>query len=134
MSGLTFHHRIGRQRLLVEVDSRENALVLQPSLAVINRNRFLPLIERVLDEFDLPGRHVAITRLRVDLGTLPLAHFEEVAEQRLYHQLREALERALQGEESGEATAHRARSEEEARLELLEYYLLRGTLPVWAPT
>ena len=132
MSGIAFHHGIGKQQLLVDVDSHETALSLQSWLSDVNRNRFLPLIERVLDELDVPDRHVTIGDLHIDLGTLPLNGFVEVAEERLYRELRIAVERALHELNNGSAVEHRSRSEQKARLELLEYYLLYGTLPAWA--
>ena len=113
----------------MEVDSQQNALALQSRLSDINRNRFLPLIERVMDELDVPGRHIRIATLQIDLGTLPLDNFEKVAEERLLHELRQAIEQALRELDQGIATENRVRSTEEARLELLEYFLLHGTLP-----
>jgi hypothetical protein len=123
-------HSIRLQRLELEADSERGALALQPLLPELNRRRFLPLIEALLDEFAQAGRRLRIDRLEVDLGTLPRHGFERLAEERLGPALREALERALPRARTGAAV--RSLSEQEAHLELLEHYLRQGTVPFWA--
>lgn len=125
-------HSIREERLEVEVDSETLALALQPRLADVNRQHFLPLIERVFDELDVPGRRIRIGTLRVDLGWIPFASFTEVAAERLYHELRRVLEEHLRGLNEGPTAEGVSLSDETAWLELLEHYLLTGTLPFWA--
>jgi len=120
-------HSIRTQAVEVEAESEALALALQSRMGDVNRRHLLPVIERVLDEFDVPGRHIRLDRLKVNLGRLRFAHFEEEAAERLYVELRKALAEALR--EPGD----RSRTEGAARMELLESYLLRGTLPFWAP-
>ncbi|HEX7315695.1 MAG TPA: contractile injection system tape measure protein [Pyrinomonadaceae bacterium] len=120
-------HSIRTQAVEVEAESEALALALQTRMGDVNRRHLLPVIERVLDEFDVPGRHIRLDRLKVNLGRLRFAHFEEEAAERLYVELRKALAEVLR--EPGD----RSRTEGAARMELLEYYLLRGTLPFWAP-
>ncbi len=145
-------HSIRSQTLDVAVATETLALALQPRMSDLNRQRLLPVIDRVLGEFDVPGRHIRIDRLMVDLGVLPLSALEERAEAALEHALREALAATLAAmgdgpgadartgawpegaatEASPEGAAPAARSEGEARLALLEHFLSRGTLPFWA--
>jgi hypothetical protein len=117
-------HNIRKQTLHVSAASQAIALALQPRLGDFNRKRLLPVIERVLDEMDLPGCHVRIGKLEVDLGRISAAGFESEMERRLEEALRRSLEKALRGVE--------AQSREESRRETLEHRLLYGTLPWWA--
>src|ERR1700674_1827717 len=126
-------HSVRAETLEIEVASEALALALQPRINDLNRQRLLPVVERVLGELDVPGRHIRIGRVAVDLGELPLTGLEESAETALYHALRQAIEAALRGEETPDAGAVHARSQDEAQLELLEHYLQSGTLPFWAP-
>ncbi len=91
------------------------------------------MIERVFDEIDVPGRQARIAKLKIDLGTVPFTGFEEAVVERLEVELRRSLKAAL-GEIGEEATeAGHSRSEEAVQRELLEHFLLRGTLPFWVP-
>jgi hypothetical protein len=125
-------HSVGKQTFVLSADSESLALTLRHRLGELNRRRLLPIIERVLGELDVPGRQIRIERLEVDLGLLTPARFEEETPERFYRELRRALEEALSGlgdEPSGGAAS---RTEAASRLELLEQYLVRGTLPFWA--
>lgn len=132
VSNWTFPNSIGKQTLDVEVESESIALALQARLPDLNRRRFLPVIERVLQEMAVEGRQIRLERLRIDLGPLPLDRFEEVAEKRLDRELRRALENALRELPEGSTPGLGRQTEEEARLQTLKIYLLRGTLPSWA--
>lgn len=132
-------HSVGKQTIVLSADSESLALTLRHRLGDLNRRRLLPIIERVLGELDVPGRQIRIERLEVDLGLLTPARFEEETPERFYRELRRALEEALRGVGNEPAAAPAAtpaapasRTEAAARLELLEQYLVRGTLPFWA--
>jgi len=128
---LKLQNSIRKQTLALTVNSETLALSLQPRLSDFNRRRFLPVIEKVLDEIAAPGRQIKIPLLDLDLGVLPLEGFEDAAAERLDTLLRSALEGIVQDERD---TANvRSQSEEAAHVELLELYLLHGTLPFWAP-
>ncbi|NTX17194.1 hypothetical protein HUA76_41110 [Myxococcus sp. CA056] len=126
-------HHIRKQTLRVELESEAQALVLQPRLSDFNRKRLLAIIEQVFDSVDVPGLHLRIDRLDVDLGTVPLDNFEQVVEERLTARLREVVEQAVHARRVAPAEGEQPRTEAEVRLELLEHYLLHGTLPYWAP-
>jgi len=87
----------------------------------------MPVIERVLSEVSIPHRQIHIERLEVNLGDMQLSEFENVAADRLYRELKEAVERAISS-----PLNHGNRPEHLSRLELFEWYLLRGSLPYWA--
>lgn len=124
-------HNIRTQTLELLVDSESDALLLQPKLSELNQRYLLPVIEKVFDEFDFAGRHVQISSLRLDLGTLTLERLEELAPKRLEDELRQAVERALHDLNHGTSKIDRVLSAEESRLELLQHYLMFGSLPYW---
>ncbi|MFY2563227.1 contractile injection system tape measure protein [Corallococcus terminator] len=126
-------HHIRKQTLHVELESEAQALELQPRLSDFNRRRLLAIIEQVFDAVDVPGLHLRIDRLDVDLGTVPLDNFEQVVEERLTARLREVVEQAVHARRVAPPSGEQPRTEAEMRLELLEHYLLHGTLPYWAP-
>ncbi|WP_163869105.1 contractile injection system tape measure protein [Myxococcus eversor] len=126
-------HHIRKQTLHVELESEAQALELQPRLSDFNRRRLLAIIEQVFDAVDIPGLHLRIDRLDVDLGTVPLDNFEQVVEERLTARLREVVEQAVHARRVAPPSGEQPRTEAEVRLELFEHYLLHGTLPYWAP-
>ncbi|MDX1997099.1 MAG: contractile injection system tape measure protein [Thermoanaerobaculia bacterium] len=124
-------HQVRRQRFEVRVNREATALALQPHVASLNRRSWLPVIERVLDEFHRPGVHLRLDRLDLDLGTVPPASLERLEDEiarRLEPALRSALEAAVTNPES----APRAHGAAAARGEVLEYYLRSGHLPFGA--
>lgn len=125
---LIFRHSIRKETIDVEVDSEPLAWALEARLPDINRRCFIPVIERVFDELALPGRQIKIAGLEVDLGPVPLDNLDTVAAERLDSELRRVLSEALKGADEG------SRSEDDAVLEVLEYYLVKGALPFWAPS
>jgi hypothetical protein len=125
-------HTIGVQRLAIEAASEALARELLPRLDDIQRRRIAPLIERLMDELAPPGCHVQLGRVAVDLGTLPPNDFEALLEERLRHALRASLEDAVRAARERPSPHARVRSEAECLLEILEHYLLRGTLPLGA--
>lgn len=117
-------HTIGKQTLSVTCDAMDDALALRPRVADWNHLYLLPVIERVFSEVDIEGHHIRIDRLAVDLGDIPVSDFENAAPARLYRELKEAVLRAI-----ASPFESRTQPEQLARIELLEFYLLRGTLP-----
>jgi hypothetical protein len=122
-------HAVGRQFLHVDVAAEETAFALQARLGELNRERILPLIERVFDELDVAGVRLRMDRLDLDLGSFTPAQLERDVEKRLDTALRDALESVLRRRDRAAA---RLVPESVARRELLEHYLLHGTLPSWA--
>ncbi|HEX7288861.1 MAG TPA: contractile injection system tape measure protein, partial [Candidatus Angelobacter sp.] len=129
----SFRHSIRKQSLKILVDSQETALLLQPRIDEMNRRYLLPAIERALNELDVPGKHVRIASLSVDLGKLPVSELDLSLPERLYLRVCEALKQTLFRAEEGPAPGVSLQSEQASRLELLEHFLVHGTLPFWAP-
>ena len=117
-----------RQNLVVHCDSAADAASLRERLAVFNRVRLLPVIERVLAESSSYDRRIHLDRLEVDLGTFSSEEVEAQAADRLYTALTAALREALNA-----LPAQDSELSEAAWLSLLETYLLTGTLPFWTP-
>ncbi len=130
---LKLQHSIRKQTLHIQTESEALALALQPRVGDVNRRYFLPAIERLFNEFSVPGRQVKIAKLEVDLGELPLAYFDDVAAERFDRELRRALAAALREQPESPSANNHSQPEQTSHLELLEHYLLKGTLPFWAP-
>lgn len=126
-------HSIRLQKITLHAPDERVALALQPALAGINERLFLPVIERVFDEFDRPGREILIDRLAVDLGTIPLDDFAAVASGRLIEALRAELARLLAGTAPDSEPGTTILNEDAAEVAILEHYLLSGLWPNWAP-
>jgi hypothetical protein len=128
----TSKHSIGKQRLNITIDSEAQALALHPHLPELNRRRFLPVFERVFDEFVLPEQHIKIEKLTLNLGRFELTQFEpgfdkqaqQEIEQRLEEVLRETLQVTLKT-----PNACIIEPENVSQLQLLGYYLVNGILP-----
>ena len=126
------HHHVRKQALHVTVDSEGLALALQPRLQDLNRAAFLPAIERVFDELSLTDRHIFLARLDIDLGTVSMADLDQVGA-RFERKLREVLEMAIDRVERQPSSEGRVQPDQHTQLEVLERYLLTGTLPFWVP-
>jgi hypothetical protein len=125
-------HHIRKQTIEIAVASEALALALQPRLSDFNRRQFLPLIERLFDEFSAPGRQIKISKLDLDLGEIPFDRFEEVAAERFTAELRRAVEEALHRQRQSPTPDDHSQTDSASRLSLFEYYLRHGTLPFWA--
>ena len=122
-------NRIGKQTLVVDVDSQERALSVRARIGDNNRKRLIPLIERIIADFETEDRVIKIGRLNLDLGNLDIDQLETQAESRLEVALREALERSIQEATTRSTGQHRILSVAQSQIALLEHYLLYGTLP-----
>ncbi len=135
MTGL---HTIRRQRILLDLDSEDDAMALRVRLTDINKDRLLPVIERVLNEFSVPNQNIKINKLSIDLGSLPLESLAEEAERRLDTALRSAIQDSLDQVKPADdySITQDGNVQSESlvfsRLRLLEYYLVNGTLPWYA--
>jgi hypothetical protein len=132
---LRIAHAIEDERVEVGVSSRDSGYALLERIGEMNRARFLPLIERIFDEFDRPGELIRIERIDLDLGRFAEGELGQ-AEERLAAALREALRKAMPsgagtGSGSGSATGSgdRAHRMGQALVDALLHYLLRGVWP-----
>ncbi|HEV7820840.1 MAG TPA: contractile injection system tape measure protein, partial [Burkholderiales bacterium] len=133
---VTLPHVVGRQVIEIEVASDQGALDLLDRIGEINRVRFIPVMARVMNEFERPGVVIAIDRLDLHLGTVPDLRPDTLVE-RLESALRDALGEALRKgagwpSNSGQANATRATDAVPvgaALLRSLTRYLLHGIWP-----
>lgn len=123
-------HVIERQTVEVAIATEQEALRLLDRISDLNRRQFVPVIARVLAEFDRPGITIRIDKLDVALGTIPPDRLELAAE-RLEPELRVALTRALEALErplAGSTATHVVRSGASA-VAILDRYLRDGIWP-----
>ena len=135
LPGLKLGHVVEEQHVEVRVGGQDAAFALLERIGDLNRSRFLPVIERVFDEFDRPGQIVRIDRLDLDLGMMKELELGGAGE-RLTAVLRDALRKAMPppGTEPMEAPspfASRAatRAVGDALTDAFLHYLLRGVWP-----
>ena len=135
LPGLKLGHVVEEQQVEVRVGGQDAAFALLERIGDLNRSRFLPVIERVFDEFDRPGQIVRIDRLDLDLGMMKESELGGAGE-RLTAVLRDALRKAMPppGAELMEAPspfASRAatRAVGDALADAFLHYLLRGVWP-----
>lgn len=103
-------HVVGTHQIHVRVSGEAQAHALLERVGALNRERLLPAIERVFDEFDRPCDVIRIDRLDLDLGRIAEGRLDEV-EARLTETLRSALRRAV-----GTGSANFAPASEQARI------------------
>lgn len=121
---------VRKQTLHVTVDSEALAFALQPRLQELNR-MFVEIAERIFDEVSTPEQHIRIASVNVDLGTIAAGDIESVSAERFERELQEALRKKLSGSERQPAGESLTQSSQDAQLELVERYLVTGTLPFW---
>ena len=130
-------HLVEQQKIDVIVSPELAGPALLDRIGDFNRARFLPVIERVLDEYDRPGELIRIDRLTLDLGRFEGGDLAG-AEERLAGALRKALAEALAlARERPEGAAWLADGPERmplglALVEVFEHYLLHGAWPYGA--
>lgn len=143
MEGLA-RHSIKKQKLRVDADSEEMAIRLQSRMSDINHDKLLPVIQKVMDENDMPEHTIHIDKLTVDLGWLPIDNFYEVIEQRLEKVLSGVIEKKIaeikkltatsdtpvkQNDDDKSKTNEHIEKTIDTELDLIAYYLINGVLP-----
>ncbi len=126
MRRVRLDHLVEEQVLTIHVERDLAQPALLNRIGEINRQRFVRVIEQVLDEFDTPGERIRIATVRVALGSFAPDDLHH-AEARLRERLRAALAVALR-----QGTAGTAARERESRtlVAAFEHYLLHGAWPI----
>ncbi|WBY09535.1 contractile injection system tape measure protein [Sphingomonas sp. 7/4-4] len=119
-------HLVEEQLLTIHVERDLAQPALLNRIGEINRQRFVRVIEQVLDEFDTPGERVRIAAVQIALGSFAPDDLHR-AEARLRERLRAALAVALRQETAGTAARER---ESRTLVAAFEHYLLHGTWPI----
>jgi hypothetical protein len=125
MRRVRLDHLVEEQVLTIHVERDLAQPALLNRIGEINRQRFVRVIEQVLDEFETPGERVRIAAVQVALGSFTPNDLHR-AEARLRERLRAALAVALKG---AGGTALRER-EGRALVTAFEHYLLHGAWPI----
>ncbi|HEX8622846.1 MAG TPA: contractile injection system tape measure protein, partial [Allosphingosinicella sp.] len=115
----------------MRVSGEAQAHALLERVGALNRDRLLPAIERVFDEFDRPGEVIRIDELELDLGRIAEGRLGDL-EARLTDALRAALRRSLGTSAAVFSTAAKQAQIAPARLVLAEafgHYLDAGAWP-----
>ena len=126
-------HAIRTSMLAWSFDDEAVARRWLPQLGRVHERLVVPVLERVFTELAGPSVRYQLERLELDLGELSVENLESQLASKLPSALHHALAGALQTartEKVGPNNTQAARS----AVELLNHYLLSGTLPWWAPT
>lgn len=127
-------HLIRKQVFDVSAASKEQGNDLQDKFSRLFNTYLFRKMERLFDRLVPEDRMLRLERLEIDLGKLPYDWNDDEVADHIVERLEQQLSSILLHEEfsaptpSEEALPHNERS----LLELLEYFLLRGTLPWWA--
>ena len=97
----------------------------------MSRDGLADAIDRVLEEHSVDDVHLVIDRIEVDVGQVDMEDLQEVVKARVANALAARLEAMRKGDgETGFRTEDdRSRSER-----MLEFFILNGRLPWWAPS
>jgi hypothetical protein len=135
-AALRLGHVVEAQKIDVAVARQAGGFELMERIGKINQTRWLPLIERIFDEFDRPGDVIRIDRIDLDLGRVEPDALEDL-DARLTEALRGALRKAV-GDAAQEGTGSvetprnaltTIRNLDAALVDMFEHYLLRGAWP-----
>src|SRR5688572_3406199 len=88
-------HTIGTQRLAIDAGSEQIARALVPRIDEVQRGVIVPVLAKVLDEMAVPGLHIRLSRIEVDLGAVPLSSFGPTVTATFERELRRALAEAI---------------------------------------
>lgn len=136
-------HIIRRQSLELAVSSGQEAQRLQDEVQRLFTDRVVPIMDAVMSDQVAEDELLRIDRLELDLGTMDVDRFDEQFVARISDQLAKALASELDRASAPDSWAElpavddRVRQPqrvklENARLQLLLYYLRSGLLPWWS--
>lgn len=120
----TTNHFILKHILDIEHDSSTASDTLAERLSQLCQGSLAALIERVLGQFDQPGKLIRLDRVSVDLDCHDLEEIEELLAARLPIEMEFALRDALADPENVEVAP-----EEKGSFETAVFYLEKGYLP-----
>ncbi len=124
------NHSIGTLNLSAQMADEDLARNLLARVEAFAHDLAPPVFQRVFDSLIAADCYIRLARLELDLGTLPVAGFEDAALAALEQALRETLPNAVAAAAPGGEKTHATLTE--ARLELADFLLVHGTLPAWA--
>jgi hypothetical protein len=120
-------HIIQSQRYVLTIVQQQEAGAYQSRISKLQHNRMDRLLEKILTKFSQKGKVFQFDQISLDLGTVNPANFENEVAYRLEEQLTHFLQTHI--DSAGKVVAGKSINLFVQQLELLEYYLLHGTLP-----
>lgn len=123
-------HSIKRQIIELQVPSAAAARQLQADVSRIYRQRLMPLIDQLCNEFSEPDRLHRIELLEVDLGRIDPTRLEEELVAKTSVVLRKVLAEQIRKQERVASRTAQTTSQ----LELFACFARTGTLPWWVDT
>lgn len=140
-------HIISKQVLEIRLDTKKDAYLVQDAFSKAYRNHIIPAIERVADRFSRNGEIIKIEKLEIDIGGLSIDKLDNDFPQKVERALEEILMAKLHergmvySENSIDIDVHdfseegrktlQVKSDVENGLEILNHFLLTGSLPWW---
>jgi len=121
------YHIIQRHVFDISYPVRENAFALQTRFSRLFDRQSTPIMQEVLDRLIPDGLILRLDMLTLDLGSIRHDRLEKDFPDRLKQALEKELQRIVQ-----EYTRRELQGRAGSLTELLEYFLLTGSLPWWA--
>jgi hypothetical protein len=133
-------HKIKRQILELQLESREKAIYIQNRAGRVYRDKLIPIIDECCNELSHPDVVYKVDRLELDLGNINLRHLEKEMTLNLGSKLRRRLSEKIKAAErvSKSFSPHpvhssgAVREEKEktiSELALFEWFVQKGNLP-----
>jgi hypothetical protein len=127
-------HIIGRQIFDIDFSSKENSGVLQDKISSIFNNFLIDEMNQLFDRILPSNRIIKVDTLQINLGDISFDHLDTELPNRLIQKIEEELRLILLHDNSvstndSEELIHGSIPVQ--YLQLLEYFLLKGTYPWW---
>lgn len=128
-----YSHIIRQQVFEVNFSSRERSRDLQDKISSIFNNHLAEEMESLFERIIPRDKLIRVDNLTIDIGEIPFASLDTELTSRVIEKLEEQLSLLLLHDNSAAAEAGSVSSRpQESYLSLLEYFLLKGSLPWWA--
>jgi hypothetical protein len=126
-------HSIQTQVFEISFPDRERATEVQNRVSQLFNNRLSPLMARIFDKHVPEDLLVRLDTLELDLGSIAYAGFEEELTERLTLELEKALAGRFAGltDRAGNPPVMEVLALNGSFADLLEHFLVHGTMPWW---
>jgi hypothetical protein len=127
-------HIIGRQIFDIDFPSKEESDVLQDKISLIFNNRLLDEMNQLFDRILPTNRLIKLDTLIIDLGNIDFEYLDSELPNRLIQKIEEELRLILLHDNAASEVDSEEIFQDDIKasyLQLLEYFLLKGTFPWW---
>lgn len=121
-------HLVNQLRIEIHCPSEEQALQLRHNFALVLQQQVEVVIDRVCSRYISENEWIHLDKLELDLGTFSSHTFYQSFAEVLSGKFEEALVQKI----SSISPEARGESIQRSQVELLQYFLLAGTMPWWA--